>query len=212
MKYGEPYVEYKFTSEELNLVEYAIRNPKFEDGVAFSQRDIRKSRIAWIDDQGLDIVLLRLGREISRNSGWNLHLRRCDPVQYTEYDAGGKYDWHSDQAPPMPDHRDGIVKVRKISMTLFLNDPEEYEGGEFDVEIWGPNGSNGGDAYSIVGNNDFDKQFDVKENNEKGRYVTFKSTKGSAVFFQSDQWHRVRPVTSGVRKSLVVWFIGPPYV
>tara|TARA_B100001996_G_scaffold308243_1_gene249722 strand:- start:18 stop:620 length:603 start_codon:yes stop_codon:yes gene_type:complete len=200
MKYGEPYVEYKFTSEELNLVEYAIRNPKFEDGVAFSQRDIRKSRIAWIDDQGLDIVLLRLGREISRNSGWNLHLRRCDPVQYTEYDAGGKYDWHSDQAPPMPDHRDGIVKVRKISMTLFLNDPEEYEGGEFDVEIWGPKGS--------IGN---DSRFKDKGNEEE-RYVTFKQSKGNAIFFQSDQFHRVRPVISGLRKSLVVWFIGPPYV
>ena len=200
MKYGEPYVEYKFTSEELNLVEYALRNPKFEDGVAFSQRDIRKSRIAWIDDQGLDIVLLRLGREISRNSGWNLHLRRCDPVQYTEYDAGGKYDWHSDQAPPMPDHRDGIVKVRKISMTLFLNDPEEYEGGEFDVEIWGPKGS--------IGN---DSRFKDKGNEEE-RYVTFKQSKGNAIFFQSDQFHRVRPVTSGLRKSLVVWFIGPPYV
>ena len=200
MKYGEPYVEYKFTSEELNLVEYALRNPKFEDGVAFSQRDIRKSRIAWIDDQGLDIVLLRLGREISRNSGWNLHLRRCDPVQYTEYDAGGKYDWHSDQAPPMPDHRDGIVKVRKISMTLFLNDPEEYEGGEFDVEIWGPKGS--------IGN---DSRFKDKGNEEE-RYVTFKQSKGNAVFFQSDQFHRVRPVISGLRKSLVVWFIGPPYV
>jgi len=200
MKYGEPYVEYKFTSEELNLVEYALRNPKFEDGVAFSQRDIRKSRIAWIDDQGLDIVLLRLGREISRNSGWNLHLRRCDPVQYTEYDAGGKYDWHSDQAPPMPDHRDGIVKVRKISMTLFLNDPEEYEGGEFDVEIWGPKGS--------IGN---DSRFKDKGNEEE-RYVTFKQSKGNAIFFQSDQFHRVRPVISGLRKSLVVWFIGPPYV
>ena len=200
MKYGEPYVEYKFTSEELNLVEYAIRNPKFEDGVAFSQRDIRKSRIAWIDDQGLDIVLLRLGREISRNSGWNLHLRRCDPVQYTEYDAGGKYDWHSDQAPPMPDHRDGIMKVRKISMTLFLNDPSDYEGGEFDVEIWGPKGS--------IGN---DSRFKDKGNEEE-RYVTFKQSKGNAIFFQSDQFHRVRPVISGLRKSLVVWFIGPPYV
>ena len=200
MRYGEPYVEYKFTSEELNLVEYAIRNPKFEDGVAFSQRDIRKSRIAWIDDHGLDIVLLRLARKINQNSGWNLHLRRCDPVQYTEYDAGGKYDWHSDQAPPMPDHRDGIMKVRKISMTLFLNDPSDYEGGEFDVEIWGPKGS--------IGN---DSRFKDKGNEEE-RYVTFKESKGNAVFFQSDQFHRVRPVVSGLRKSLVVWFIGPPYV
>ena len=200
MKYGQPYVEYKLTSEELDLVESAIKDPKFEDGVAFSQRSIRKSRIAWIDDPGLDIILLRMGRRISQESGWNVSLRRCDPIQYTEYDEGGKYDWHTDQAPPMQDHRDGIVKVRKISMTLFLNEPTEYKGGEFDVETRGPKGS--------IGN---DSKFKDK-GNEKDRYVTFKSTKGNVVFFQSDQWHRVRPVISGIRKSLVVWFIGPPYV
>ncbi len=200
MNYGQPYVEYKFTSEELDLVESAIKDPKFEDGEAFSQRSIRKSRIAWIDDPGLDIVLLRIGKRISEESGWNVFLRRCDPVQYTEYDEGGKYGWHTDQAPPMQDHRDGIVKIRKISMTLFLNEPTEYKGGEFDVETRGPKGS--------IGN---DPRFKDK-GKEKERYVTFKSTKGNAVFFQSDQWHRVRPVISGTRKSLVVWFIGPPYV
>ena len=72
MKYGQPYVEYKLTSEELDLVESAIKDPKFEDGVAFSQRSIRKSRIAWIDDPGLDIILLRMGRRISQESGWNV--------------------------------------------------------------------------------------------------------------------------------------------
>ena len=201
MKYGQPYVEYECTPADLDLIESAIKNPKFEDGVAFSQQEIRKSRIAWIDDPALDIVLLRLAKRISlEESGWNVSLRRCDPIQYTEYDEGGKYDWHTDQAPPTQDHRDGIVKVRKISMTLFLNDPSEYEGGEFDLEIWGPKGS--------IGN---DSRFKDK-GNEKERYVTFKSTKGTAIFFQSDQWHRVRPVISGVRKSLVVWFIGPPYV
>ena len=43
------------------------------------------------------------------------------------------------------------------------------------------------------------------------RYHSFKLPKRSIVLFQSDLWHRVRPITSGVRKTLVVWFIGPPY-
>jgi PKHD-type hydroxylase len=75
--------------------------------------------------------------------------------------------------------------VRKISMTLFMNDPSEYEGGEFDLEIYKP-------------------ETDC-------RYETFKLKRGSAIFFQSDVWHRVRPVKSGVRKSIVAWFYGPPY-
>ena len=74
--------------------------------------------------------------------------------------------------------------VRKISMSLFLND--DYEGGEFDLEIYKP-----GDTQ---------------------RFVTIKPKKYSAVFFLADQWHRVRPVTAGHRKSLVAWFYGPPYV
>ena len=68
-------------------------------------------------------------------------------------------------------------------MSLFLN--EDYEGGDFDLELYKP----GTDP----------------------RFESFKLPKGSAIFFQADQWHRVRPVTSGVRKSIVAWFYGPPY-
>ena len=73
--------------------------------------------------------------------------------------------------------------VRKVSMSLLLND--DYSGGELDLEIYKP----GTDP----------------------RYKTFKPKKGSALFFQGDQWHRVRPVTHGLRKSIVAWFYGPPY-
>ena len=70
-------------------------------------------------------------------------------------------------------------------MTLFMNNPDEYEGGEFDLEYSHPE--------------------------SKPRYKTFKLKKGSAIFFQSDVWHRVRPVSSGMRKSLVAWYSGPPF-
>ena len=73
-----------------------------------------------------------------------------------------------------------------VSMSLFLSNPDEYEGGELDLELYGP------DAYPERSN-------------------TFRCLKGEALFFQSDYWHRVRPVKSGVRKSLVAWFFGPPF-
>ena len=75
--------------------------------------------------------------------------------------------------------------VRKISMTCFLN--EDYEGGELDIELNKPDWKG-------------------------GRYESFKEKPGSIIFFHSDAWHRVRPVTSGVRRSLVAWFFGPAYV
>ena len=36
-------------------------------------------------------------------------------------------------------------------------------------------------------------------------------TKGSIIVFPSHVWHRVKPVTSGTRYSLVVWSIGDPF-
>ena len=73
--------------------------------------------------------------------------------------------------------------VRKLSMTVLLND--NYEGGEF--------------------------QF-ATLNNEKCKIDTPKfNTTGSIVVFPSDMEHRIAPVTKGIRYSLVVWFLGPPF-
>ena len=77
---------------------------------------------------------------------------------------------------------------RKISVTIWLNDPQEYEGGEFDLEVRGP---------SLP--------------DWMRRYDTFKLPKKSIIIFPSNKWHRVRPVTSGIRKALVLWFQGPPF-
>ena len=35
---------------------------------------------------------------------------------------------------------------------------------------------------------------------------------GSVIVFPSDMWHRVKPITKGIRYTLVIWFLGPPYV
>ena len=100
-------------------------------------------------------------------------------MQFGKYGEGDFYGWHIDE------HKQPVNgNVRKISMTLFLN--EDYEGGEFDLEIYKPE--------------------------TDPRYKTFKLPFGSAIFFRSDQWHRVRPIISGNRESLVAWFYGPPYI
>lgn len=70
--------------------------------------------------------------------------------------------------------------VRKISVVMMLSDPSEYEGGEFEI--------------CTNGNLD-----DIK---------TVKPDKGDIIFFASWMPHRVKPVTSGERKSLVTWVMG----
>jgi PKHD-type hydroxylase len=72
-------------------------------------------------------------------------------------------------------------RVRKFSFSVFMND--DFEGGAFDLEIHAPN-------------------IDV-------RFVTFDKLKpNTALFFQADLWHRVRPVVTGTRRSLVGWVLG----
>ena len=75
--------------------------------------------------------------------------------------------------------------IRKLSFTIFLNDG--YEGGEFDLCIPYP---------------------------KEGHHQTYTQPgmKGSMVIFPSFIWHKVRPVTKGIRKSLVGWTLGPNYV
>jgi PKHD-type hydroxylase len=63
-------------------------------------------------------------------------------------------------------------------------------------------------SFIILLNDDFEGgelefQFDEK------RLIDFK--KGDIIVFQSDIPHRVRPVTSGKRRSLVGWVQGPAY-
>lgn len=69
---------------------------------------------------------------------------------------------------------------RKISATILLTDPKKYGGGEFEIV---PHG-----------------------NIEK--IESYKPSKGSVILFASWMSHRVAPVKSGVRKSLVAWVMG----
>jgi len=120
-------------------------------------------------------------------SGWNYDLSFIESIQLTHYYEGHFYDWHIDPHTE-PIIRNNIPHNRKVSASVFLNDPEEYEGGEFDLELRGPKN---------------------RESEEEERFDSFKLPKGSIIVFPSHLWHRVRPVTSGVRKSLVIWCQGP---
>ena len=149
-----------------------------------SQRyDVRKSKIAWLTDDDL-MQQLSASVNLYNKKNWNYDLIGCDALQYGIYHEGDHYDWHVDEEAETPNVQ-GEFYMRKLSMTIWLNDPDEYEGGELDIELKGPH--------------------------KNLRYNTLKLSKGSIVIFRSRLWHRVRPVTAGVRKSLVTWFRGPPF-
>lgn len=115
-----------------------------------------------------------------------------DVLQYSSYGIGEYYNWHVDSTinvdySPLENkdnNLDHYVKinserVRKLSLTIQLSDPEEYSGGEFQLL------TDEGTSY-----------FAPKE-------------KGTVVIFDSRMRHRVRKVNRGYRKSLVGWAVGP---
>lgn len=71
------------------------------------------------------------------------------------------------------------MNYRKISLSVQLSDANEYSGGIFELERGG--------------------MLNTPEHLKKG----------NAVMFPSLLRHRVLPVTSGIRRSLVVWIAGP---
>ena len=86
------------------------------------------------------------------------------------YSGGGSYNRHADHA------LQGTPHLRAdIAMTLFLSDPDDYEGGELVLEY-------------ISG--------EVKRN---------KGERGSIILYPSDVLHYVTPVTKGTRYAAVSW-------
>lgn len=64
-------------------------------------------------------------------------------------------------------------------------------------------------SLSLALNDDFEGgEFQINNGKEETP-LTVSMQKGRAVLFPSFIIHRVTPVTSGVRKSLVVWVVGP---
>jgi PKHD-type hydroxylase len=90
----------------------------------------RRSRIAWLSENlWLKDRLWGFAEEANRRA-FAFDVTRCCDVQYTEYhaDEKGHYDWHVDVA-----FSHDVPYDRKISLTVQLSDPSEYEGGSFGI-------------------------------------------------------------------------------
>ena len=120
-----------------------------------------------------------------------------ESLQYTVYGEGQYYGWHNDAGidsfyKPMSMGNRGhgeerlndfvnenCEKVRKLSFSLLLSDPDTYEGGNLQIM------------------------------NEAGKSYYAPRQRGVIVLFDSRAQHRVKKITKGVRKSIVGWVVGP---
>ena len=123
-------------------------------------------------------------------------------LQYTKYSEGQYYNWHNDagisnyykpqyvaNSGNSDEDSDNLQVtdflktscelVRKLSFTLQLSDPDEYEGGN------------------------------VQLIDDTGKSYIAPRQRGTIILFDSRTQHRVIKVKKGVRKSIVGWVLGP---
>ena len=168
----------------------------YGDGKKLNKKQIkdlktkRDSNIVWMNDRWIYKEIQPYVHQANANAGWNFDWDWSESCQFTIYKKGQYYDWHCDSwDKPYMEEGPTKGKIRKLSVTVSLTDPKEYKGGELEFDFR---------------NLDPDKKPNI-------RACTEILPKGSLVVFPSFVWHRVKPVTKGVRHSLVIWNLGYPF-
>ena len=171
-----------FNTDEVEKILFLEKIIEFQNGkvgsaVTSTESSARKSKVSFLMPNDNTIWIFERFAAIIPKINYDHFLYNIDDIetiQYTIYsDDNEHYDWHVDTFPDYSDY------TRKISATMMLSDPSEYEGGELEVIM-----------------------------NSRMTDNKFKEPKGNIVFFDSMFPHKVHPVTSGVRKSLVLWIGG----
>jgi len=161
---------------------------------------IRNSKNAWVPTSNWisSFIWERVQRANRENFMYDIEHIDDESMQYTHYGKGEHYGWHTDASITQMIGGVGKSKssgnndqstmeyiipkvqyVRKLSFSLMLSNPEEYEGGNLEF---------------------LDEAFN--------RYIAPRE-RGTLVIFDSRAYHRVNKVESGLRKTLVGWAIGP---
>ena len=194
-------------------LEYCLLDAKFEDASTIRQgyndippedklcdeqyfeersnddTDIRKTQVHFINNK--EHIMNEVVWDFIRRANelfFNYKLDYFQAIQFAKYQKGGHYDWHQDTT-----FTSDNIDNRKLSLTMSLTDHNDYEGGL--LEFY-----NGGKPVTAI----FDSG--IRDVSEEVR------EQGTVIVFDSRDWHRVTPVTKGVRYSIVCWTVGPRFV
>lgn len=125
------------SDEELKLVRDAIARTRFVDGretAGFAARLVKDNRQAASDDRALETTRKLVAERITKNELFRMAARpkKLSPLLFSRYESGMRYGSHVDDAIMQGMRTD-------VSFTLFLDEPDTYEGGELVIET--PSGS-----------------------------------------------------------------------
>ena len=160
-------------------------------------KDKRNSQNAWVPTNHWlgGFMWHYISRANRENFLYDLRCVDGESMQYTQYGVGQFYSWHNDagiagayKPATVGNRSDGLAQdfvnenielVRKLSFVLQLSDPDDYEGGNLQLL------------------------------DESGASYFAPRKRGTVILFDSRTQHRVLPVKSGLRKSIVGWTVGP---
>lgn len=189
--------------------------PKSLMDVPIENTYVRDSQVSWLSEPWLYDLITPYIKTANQQAGWWWDYDYHEMMQFTKYNSpGGFYGWHKDGDsdkfgaykrylhgitetpltksghPPFgyTENENMVGKVRKISMTINLNAPGDYEGGNLKFD------------FGMHSNRDsrFHECEEIRP-------------QGSIIVFPSFIDHCVTPVTKGTRYSLVLWTVGAPW-
>jgi len=116
-----------FSKEECQTIINIAKDKGLVEGKTPSESDVRQSKISWLyPNDNISWVFERVTNVITtlNEQYFKFDLFGLNEgFQFTNYEApSGKYGKHTDREMNMP--------VRKLSISVQLTDPKEYEGGE----------------------------------------------------------------------------------
>lgn len=151
--------------------------------------EIRNSNVAWLSTPWIYKYIKQYFDTANEKANWNFKTKVFEQAQYTLYDKDQFYDWHEDGGDKVNDSEDINFEntIRKLSCSLLLEDPKNFKGGDFYFK-W------------VEGKNIIEHKVEELD------------SVGSLIIFPSFLTHKVFPVTEGVRKSLVIWKVGPAFI
>lgn len=176
-----------FQSGEIDSINSYLSQFMLSDGQLFNGTDYseRKAKLHFIDwpHPPLQWLFEKLNTLIGyyNDTEFGFDLVGYEYMQYAEYHQGGHQRYHTDIRYNF-DPAYVMEGFRKLTVILMLSDVSEYEGGELSLNL-----------------------------SAEFRAEKLKLQKGQVLLFPAFMPHQVEPVISGVRKTLVVWPLGPKF-
>ena len=196
-RYTHPYVTWDkaFEDKELDIISDLCEKENLDYGSVLGREEmevmksVRNSQIKFFHVNAETAWIFNRFNSIIgmiNDQFYGFNLNGYESFQYTVYkgEEQGKYDWHMDTFLGNNLQNADRNQTRKLSIVMLLSEPDkDFTGGELEINIG-------------------------KEENAMKTDIF----KGRIVAFPSFLIHRVKPVLTGIRKSIVIWVEGPKFV